>query len=58
MSGDALKAWLRLGVMLMVLSGFVLALQDPGSAGFVVSAMSLCIGGVLVGLVALLLRAE
>jgi len=56
MSSDVLKAFLRIGMFLVVASVFVLFLQTPGSAGFVVTVLSLIIGVVLVLLVALVLR--
>ncbi len=53
---DALKALLRWGVLIILLSGAMLFLQKPGSAGFVITILSLCIGATLVALVVWLTR--
>ncbi len=51
MFGDGLKLFLRAGVFLVVVSLLLLFLVPRDSAEFVVSAMSLVIGSVLVVLV-------
>ncbi len=56
MASDALKAFFRFGVMIIVLSACVLLVQRPGTPEFVVTVMSLIIGLILVALVALVVR--
>ncbi len=51
MFGDGLKLFLRAGVFLVVVSLLLLFLVPRDSAEFVVSALSLVIGSVLVVLV-------
>ncbi len=58
MNADALKAFLRLGLLIAVLSGVILFVQTPGTPEFIVTILSLCIGVTLVALVLLVARSR
>jgi len=53
---EALKLLLRWGLLIIVLSVVSLLLQKPGSAGYIVTIFSLCIGAILVALVVWITR--
>jgi preprotein translocase subunit Sss1 len=56
MDPQVLKAGFRVAVMLALVAGVLLIFEPPSSAEFVVSALTLCIGLLFMGLVALLVR--
>jgi preprotein translocase subunit Sss1 len=56
MNQSALQAYLRLGLLIVVGSVLLLVVQQPDTAEYVVTVLSLCIGLLLVALVALVAR--
>ena len=58
MNSDALKAFFRLGMLLLVLSVGILFVQTPGSPEFVVTVCSAVIGAILIALVAVVARRQ
>lgn len=56
MNAEALKAFFRLGILILVLSLGILCVQKPGTPEFVVTVLSALVGVILVGLVALVAR--
>lgn len=58
MNSEALKAFFRLGVLIIVLSVAILFAQKPGSPEFTVTILSVCIGAALVALVAWVARRQ
>jgi hypothetical protein len=53
---DALKAYMRIGFWILLLSVVLLFFQQPGTAEFVITVCSIGIGAALVGLVVLVNR--
>ncbi|MHB8627272.1 MAG: hypothetical protein ACYDBJ_15710 [Aggregatilineales bacterium] len=58
MNSDALKAFFRLGILILVLSVGILFVQAPGSPEYVVTVCSALIGAILVILVAVVARRQ
>ncbi len=56
MNRSALQAYLRLGTLIVVGSVLLLMVQTPDTAEYVVTVLSLCVGALLVALVALVAR--
>ena len=56
MSPAAGQAWFRLGVFLVLVSLIILPFQPRNSAEFIVTALSLIIGLLMLGFVALIVR--
>jgi hypothetical protein len=52
----ALKSFLRLGILIVVLAVPLLFIEDRGSPEFVASVLSVCIGATLIALVVLVAR--
>lgn len=55
---EGMRAFLRWGVLVVVMSGLLLFFQKPGTPEFVITILSLCIGAALVALVVLLIRMQ
>jgi hypothetical protein len=58
MNSDALKAFLRLGILIVLLSVGILFVQKPGTPEFVVTVLSALIGAILIALVAVMARRQ
>ncbi|MFN7209568.1 MAG: hypothetical protein ACK4P1_04135 [Aggregatilineales bacterium] len=56
MNRSALQAYFRLGMLIVVGSVLLLVVQQPDTAEYVVTVLSLCIGAALIALVALVAR--
>jgi hypothetical protein len=56
MNQSALQAYFRLGMLIAVGSVLLLMVQQPETAEYVVTVLSLCIGVLLMALVALVAR--
>ena len=56
MNPQAAKAGLSLGLFIVVASVLLLPFEPPGSAEFVVTVLSLCVGLVTIGVIALAIR--
>lgn len=56
MNQNALQAYFRLGMLITVGSVLLLMVQQPDTAEYVVTVLSVCIGVVLMALVALAAR--
>lgn len=56
MNRSALQAYFRLGMLIVVGSVLLLVVQQPDTAEYVVTVLSLCIGVALIALVALVAR--
>ena len=56
MNREAVRALLRFGVFIAFTSLVLLFFVPRGSPSFVVTVMSLCVGGVMTGLAAYLIR--
>lgn len=58
MSSEALRTFLRWGVLLVIVSVVLFFLQKPGSAEQVITVMTVFIGLILIGLVTWIARRE
>jgi len=56
MNPQAAKAGLSLGLFIVVASALMLPFEPPGSAEFVVTVLSLFVGLITVGVIALAIR--
>ena len=56
MNPQAAKAGLSLGLFIVVASVLLLPLEPPGSAEFIVTVLSLFVGLVTIGVIALAIR--
>ncbi len=56
MNPQAAKAGLSLGLFIVVASALMLPFEPPGSAEFVVTVLSLCVGLMTVGVIAFAIR--
>lgn len=50
------KAGLRIGLFIVVLAGGMLLFLQPGTAEFVITVFSLCIGLLFIGIIVALVR--